>query len=177
MCNRGVFEMNIDLNSFERELAIDEKIPSGEIDLDSPNARLDGEVSLTGNLAKSAASTALKGRLSGELEIDCDRCLEPQKSAFEIALDVEFVPESDFGSDANLELQSEDMKLDAIAGNSIDLAEIAREQILLEIPQQFFCREDCKGLCPKCGANLNLIDCDCRDTEIDPRWAALKNLN
>ena len=64
-----------------------------------------------------------------------------------------------------------------MTGNAIDLAEIAREQILLELPQQFFCKDDCRGLCEKCGRNLNLKDCDCEDDEIDPRWAALKNLN
>jgi uncharacterized protein len=58
----------------------------------------------------------------------------------------------------------------------IDTAEVVREQILLAIPDQVFCREDCKGLCPKCGANLNLIDCKCSDDDIDPRWAALRNL-
>ena len=59
---------------------------------------------------------------------------------------------------------------------SLDLKEIIREQILLNLPEQVFCTPDCKGLCPKCGANRNLIDCNCNETEIDPRWAALKNL-
>ena len=69
------------------------------------------------------------------------------------------------------------VELDEMEGSEIDLAEIAREQILLDLPQQFFCKDDCKGLCEKCGTNLNLKDCDCEDDEIDPRWAALKNLN
>jgi uncharacterized protein len=56
------------------------------------------------------------------------------------------------------------------------LTELVREQILLAVPEQVFCREDCKGLCLKCSANRNLIDCNCEEKEIDPRWAALKNL-
>jgi uncharacterized protein len=44
------------------------------------------------------------------------------------------------------------------------------------VPTQVLCRDDCKGLCAKCGANLNLADCDCEDKEIDPRWAELKRL-
>lgn len=169
--------MIIDLNSFERERRIDETIPAGEIDLDLPNARVASDVKIDGDLSKSAASTTLKGRLAGTLEIDCDRCLEPQQRPIDIELDLEFVPERSFGADDNLELQSGDMKIDALADEHIDTAQIAREQILLDVPQQFFCREDCQGLCQKCGANLNETDCGCSDTEIDPRWAALKNLN
>ena len=169
--------MIIDLNSFERERRIDVTIPAGEVDLEQTNARIASDVHVIGELIKGAAATELKGRLSGTLEIDCDRCLERQQKQFDIELDLEFVPPNSFGSEANLELQADDLKLDAIAEDQIDLAEIAREQILLDMPQQFFCREDCQGLCQKCGTNLNEGDCDCSDTEIDPRWAALQNLN
>jgi uncharacterized protein len=69
-----------------------------------------------------------------------------------------------------------DLDVDAITSDELDLKEVVREQILLNLPEQEFCGEDCKGLCQKCGTNLNLIDCKCEETEIDPRWAALKNL-
>ena len=169
--------MNIDLNSFERVRRIDETLPAGEIDLDLPNAKVGEDVSLSGELEKTAASTTLKGRLAGAMEVSCDRCLEPERRPFDIELDLEFVPGKAFGADANLELHADDLKIDAIAEDLIDLTEIAREQILLDMPQQFFCREDCQGLCQKCGANLNENDCGCSESEIDPRWAALKNLN
>jgi len=61
-------------------------------------------------------------------------------------------------------------------GDELDLTELVREQILLNLPEQTFCNPDCKGLCPKCGQNRNLIDCNCEENETDPRWAALKNL-
>jgi uncharacterized protein len=169
--------MLIDLNSFDRERRIDETLPAGSLDLDLPNARIVSDVSLEGELSKSAASTTLRGKVSGTLEIDCDRCLEPQQRPIDVELDLEFVPASSFAAEANLELQGDALKLDAIPDDSIDTTEIAREQILLDIPQQFFCKEDCQGLCQKCGTNLNEADCGCSDTEIDPRWAALKNLN
>ena len=68
------------------------------------------------------------------------------------------------------------MDVSVIEGFEIDLTELVREQILLNLPEQVFCREDCKGLCEKCGANRNLINCNCEEKEIDPRWSALKNL-
>ena len=169
--------MIIDLNSFERERRIDETLPAGSIELELPNARVISDVAFEGELSKSAASTTLKGTLTGIVEINCDRCLEPQQRPMDVELDLEFVPERSFGAAPNLELQAGDLKVDAIPDDHIDTAAIAREQILLDIPQQFFCREDCQGLCQKCGTNLNETDCGCSETEIDPRWAALKNLN
>ena len=169
--------MNIDLNSFEREKAIDETLPAEAVDLDLANARLASDVEISGTALKTAGGVGLTGRLTGTVEIDCDRCLEPVDVPIDIELDLEFAPKQQLGSDANLELRPDDLKLDAIEGGELDLAEIAREQVLLDLPQQYFCREDCKGLCEKCATNLNLKDCDCEDDEIDPRWAALKNLN
>lgn len=169
--------MNIDLNSFEREKAIDEMLPIGSVDLDLAYARVESPVTIEGRAAKAAGVVALTGRLTGIAEIDCDRCLEPVQRPFDIELDLEFVPNRQIADQANLELHLDDMKRDEIDGSEIDLAEVAREQILLDLPQQFFCSADCKGLCEKCGTNLNLKDCDCEDDEIDPRWAALQNLN
>ena len=169
--------MIIDLDSFERIRRIDETLPAGSINLDLPNARIASDVSLQGELSKSAASTELKGKLAGTMEIDCDRCLKPQQRQMDIELDLEFVPERSFGAESNLELQAGDLNIDAIPNDNIDTAAIAREQILLDLPQQFFCREECEGLCQNCGTDLNESDCGCSDTEIDPRWAALKNLN
>ena len=61
-------------------------------------------------------------------------------------------------------------------GDRIDLDEIVREQILLALPTRQLCAEDCKGLCPSCGANLNEKACGCEQQQTDPRWSALEAL-
>src|SRR5215213_1677197 len=76
----------------------------------------------------------------------------------------------------NVELQAEDLILSAYEGDAVDLDELVREQILLALPSRHLCREDCKGLCQKCGANLNDAPCSCEQGEVDPRWAALADL-
>ena len=169
--------MKVDLNSFDREKAIDETLAAEAVAVDLPNARINGPLRLAGNAIKTSAGVGIKGRLTGSIEMDCDRCLEPVERPIDIELDLEFAPKQQLEGGANLELHADDMKLDAIEGSDLDLGEIAREQVLLDLPQQFFCKDDCKGLCEKCGTNLNLKDCDCENEEIDPRWAALKNLN
>jgi uncharacterized protein len=168
--------MNIDLNSFEREKAIDETLSVDAVDLELDNARIVSPVRIEGKSIKASGVVAITGELTGSVEIACDRCLEPVEQPIDIEFDLEFVQNQQLGDDANLELHLDDMKRDKIEGSEINLVDIAREQILLDLPQQFFCKEDCRGLCEKCGTNLNLKDCDCEDDEIDPRWAALKNL-
>ena len=168
--------MNIDLNSFEREKAVDETRPLEAVDLELENARVTSAIRITGKTVKAAGVVVLTGRLKGMAEIDCDRCLEPVERAVDIGLDLEFVPNRPL-AEASVELHADDLKRDEIEGSEINLIDIAKEQILLDVPQQFFCKEDCRGFCEKCGTNLNLKDCDCEDDQIDPRWAALQNLN
>ena len=170
------FEMIIDLNSFESEKAIDETLAVAAVDLELANARIVSPVRLEAKAVKTSAFLAITGKMTGSIEIDCDRCLEPVQRPLDIGLDLEFVPDQQLAGAANLELHPDDKKRDAISGSEINIADIAREQLLLDIPQQFFCKDDCRGLCENCGANLNLKDCDCENDEIDPRWAALKNL-
>lgn len=168
--------MTIDLNSFERELKIDASLSAGEIDLGLDNAALTDEVRFEGSVRKDAAAAVLSGRFEGKVDIDCDRCLVPQAMPIDITVGREFVAEERMAANAENELSPDDLNVDLLQGDKLDLTEIAREEILLALPQQFFCREDCKGLCEKCGADLNLKDCECGGEEIDPRWAALKNL-
>ena len=73
------------------------------------------------------------------------------------------------------ELLSADMGLAAYEGDAVDLDELVREQITLALPSRRLCREECKGLCPKCGADLNAAECSCERGEIDPAAAAGDN--
>jgi uncharacterized protein len=88
-----------------------------------------------------------------------------------------FVDASRETTERESEIAVSDMDQSLVIGGRIDLREVVREQILLALPEQVLCREDCRGLCAKCGGNRNLINCSCDRDEIDPRWAALKNLN
>jgi uncharacterized protein len=147
-----------------------------ELDLDTPNYRVIGAVNVTGEVERHIATVGVKGNVRGVVEIDCTRCLQPVEQSLSIDFDVEYLTEGGFGSDGEHEVHTSDLETDELPGNSLDLKHLAREQILLNVPEQFFCRENCKGLCEKCGENLNLVDCNCSEDEVDPRWAALKDL-
>jgi uncharacterized protein len=147
-----------------------------QLDLDTPNYRVVGPVKVAGEVEKHIVTVKVRGNISGNAEIDCTRCLQPVAQPLSIDFDVDYLTEGGLGSEGEHEVAETDLETDELRGNTLDLTQLVREQILLNIPEQFFCKEDCKGLCEQCGENLNLIDCKCGEDEIDPRWAALKNL-
>ena len=148
----------------------------GEIDLDLDDARLVGAVNFTGETEKPDERVHVRGTVKADADIACFRCLEPVRKSLEITFDDVFVGEDHEPSEAELALEAEDLDVAIAIGGNIDLAEVVREQLLLTLTDQVLCRDDCRGLCPKCGSNRNLIDCKCIDNEVDPRWAALKDL-
>lgn len=154
----------------------DFRLAPDEIDLEGEDAKLKRAARVKGKAVKHIAQTDVEGVISAELELECTRCLQTIDRNFEIPFKAAFVPPENYTQAKEAELNAEDLDVSIIEGNEIDLTELVREQILLNLPVQVFCKEDCKGLCEKCGANRNLINCKCSEKEIDPRWAALKNL-
>ena len=98
---------------------------------------------------------------------ECDRCLKPLKKHFVFQFSHILIAEirEDESDDY---IQAPDYKLDTVS--------LLRDDILLELPSKFLCKESCKGLCPKCGKNLNESSCSCVMHEPDPRLAVLKKL-
>ncbi|MEJ7849386.1 MAG: DUF177 domain-containing protein [Pyrinomonadaceae bacterium] len=166
--------MIIDLGNFEGSLQFDFSATTEEFELGTNDFRLLSDVKAIGEVVKHTAQTDVAGKITADAEFDCSRCLTPIKQDFNVAFDVSYITE--MPEAATAEIEAGDLDTDVLADESLDLKEVVREQILLNLPEQVFCTEDCKGLCQKCGANRNLIDCNCEEKEIDPRWSALKNL-
>lgn len=146
-----------------------------EIDLDG-EAELGSDAVLNAEAISEDDKVHIRGRLSTGIRLDCTRCLEAVENPLEIDFDAVFVDAANEKLDSEVEIAGEELDESLVIDGQIDLKEVVREQLLLNLPEQVYCSEDCKGLCPKCGVNRNLIDCKCADEEIDPRWAALKNL-
>ena len=147
-----------------------------EIELGQENVRLIDNVKTAGELTKGIAQIDVEGVISAKAALECTRCLESFEKDLEIPFKATFITSEHFTSEKEAELSEADLDVSIYEDDKIDLNELVREQIILNLPEQVFCREDCKGLCAKCGENRNLIDCKCEEKEIDPRWAALKNL-
>lgn len=148
-----------------------------ELSLDDETARLASEAKVSGRASMKGAEVTLRGTLGTEVEVACDRCAAAVVAPLEIEFDTSFLPaEVERGVTENVELRKDDLSYSVYEGGAVDLDELVREQILLALPTRSLCREECKGLCPECGANLNAGECDCARKEIDPRWAALADL-
>lgn len=156
--------------------SFDFTIEPTEIDLESDAARVKNAVEVQGKLKKGIVQTDVEGAISTVVETECDRCLLSFEKPLDFSFNAAFVTADNYTQAREAELNQDDLEISIFGGDKIDLSELAREQIILNLPEQNFCRENCRGLCPKCGANRNLIDCNCEETEIDPRWSALKNL-
>lgn len=145
-----------------------------ELVLDEEHARLTRPPEVSGRVSRSGREVRLRGRINTTAEVDCDRCLKSVSVPVEADFDVKYAPAEDDGSDNGTELQAEDLGLATFDGETIDIDELVREQVLLALPSRVLCGEECKGLCPVCGADRNVNPCDCQSREIDPRWAGLK---
>ncbi len=156
--------------------SFDFSIEAAQIDLESETERVVNAVRVQGQIKKGIVQTDVEGRISTDVEVECSRCLQPNGKSLDFPFSAAFVTAENYTREREAEVNIENLEVSIYAGDKIDLTELVREQILLNLPEQVFCREDCRGFCQKCGANRNLIDCSCEEKEIDPRWAALKNL-
>lgn len=154
----------------------DFSIAAEDINLENETARLIQPVRVSGKVTKRSIGWNVAGDINTKAQIECSRCLQPIEKLLEIPFRAVFVTDEFYSQAKETELRGEDLEVAVFAGDRIDLTELAREQILLELPEQIFCRDECKGLCDKCGANRNLVNCSCAENDIDPRWSALKNL-
>jgi uncharacterized protein len=125
---------------------------------------------------KAGQSVLIKGKVQTNLQLKCVRCLKefsfPISSTFELSLH----PLKETSSTEEKELGEEDMASGFYEGGDIHLSEIACEQIFLEIPYKPLCHEECKGLCPICGKDLNLTSCNCAKEEFVSSFSALQKL-
>lgn len=169
--------MQIELDKLEGSSArFEHTYDADELVLDDEHARLIEPPQVTGRINRSGHEVRLQGQITARAEVECDRCLKRMAIPVETNFDVTYVPAADYVEGDTAELQEEDLGLSVYEDEVIDIDELVREQVLLTMPARALCIEDCKGLCPICGANQNETPCECESKEIDPRWSGLKDI-
>jgi uncharacterized protein len=124
---------------------------------------------------RSGSDVFVLGKVRTRVAYQCVRCLEPFEEELKADFDRVFSAEETYGS-GEVELHKEDLDVEPIEGDSIDLAELAAEELTLALRAHPVCGESCRGLCPTCGANLNVEECGCAKAPADPRFALLGKL-
>ena len=118
----------------------------------------------------------IRGTYAGLFLVPCARCLDPVEHALEGSYDVLFRPTGVDADDREHSIGASETEIGYYQEGSLLLEDVLREQVLLSLPARTLCREDCKGICPRCGANRNSDPCSCVATPADPRWSALGDL-
>ena len=156
---RSVFETEGSKKEFSEEL--DER----EYELFGTKPFVE-RISVRGEVANRAGVVTLTAKVSFPLRVACDRCLE------------EFTRQYDYTFTHTLvqQLQDEWQDYILVEDGVLNLEELILSDLLLELPTKLLCKEDCKGLCPQCGCNLNHQSCDCNKAYHDPRWDVLNTL-
>ena len=119
---------------------------------------------------------AVAGTVKARLQVDCSRCLEPFDVPVDAHFDLRYVPQQENVGEGEREIGEDDLAIAFYREGMLDLIDLMREQFVLAMPMKPLCREDCRGLCPECGTNLNKGQCDCAPRWEDPRLTALKSL-
>jgi uncharacterized protein len=145
--------------------------------LDRPELLGLGPVAWSGEVVFADPGYLLRARLSYEQTLGCIRCLKPiverTDSEVELMLLVEDGHERAGGEH---ELAEGDLGVLLVEGGVFETRPLLLEQLQLNIPMKPLCRPDCRGLCPRCGTDLNAGTCACAEPAVDPRWAALAAL-
>lgn len=156
--------------------------------------RADRPAAFKASFRKVSGSVLLTGDLSAHVTAPCKRCLREVAVDLPVHFTLNLVPEpkvslEDAGLDGEAAEDPKSQKRDSggsfalrdadreyFDGRTIDLDPIVREQVLLALPVAVVCKDDCKGLCPRCGQDLNEAECGCERKVVDPRLAVLKSI-
>ena len=142
------------------------------VDMTSGNSLVQGEI----RLMRTDRSILAKGTLHTEIELTCSRCLSLFSHPLTLNIEEEYSPTTDVVTGAPLLLPDEPDCFTIDEHNTLDLTEAIRQYALLATPMKPLCRQDCAGLCPSCGCNLNQAPCNCPTKPVDPRWSELSKL-
>ena len=144
----------------------------GIINLDDNNITVQGKVSLI----RTDRGVLAKGTLPSATELTCGRCLNLFNHHFSLNIEEEFFSVTDVNTGAAISLPDEPGYFTINENNVLDLTDAVRQYALMAIPIKPLCHQDCAGLCPACGANLNKAPCGCPSKPVDPRWDELRKL-
>lgn len=128
----------------------------------------DAPIEVDVHLESASGAVTAVGVVRAPIETTCVRCLQPVSTILEVKVRELYTTKE---QDPNRE------QTYPISGAQIDLGDMAREALVLELPLVPLCREDCAGLCPQCGLDRNEVSCSCENVNLDPRWAGLEGLS
>ncbi|HVZ32615.1 MAG: YceD family protein [Acidobacteriota bacterium] len=160
------------------KVRFEETFAPGEIEFFDQQLRQKDAIVASGvaQLSEATMEIRVSGHLAARVEAPCDRCLEPTEHSVDADFSLVYRPASLTPEHEEVAIVPAEADVAFYEGEGLELTDVVREQILLLLPMQRICREECKGICPVCGQNRNQVECQCRQQLSDDRWAGLRNL-
>lgn len=170
--------MLLDLNRLHgRRERFERRFEPSAFDPQDEDYRVAAPVELSMDVEKAGEDAyRVTGQVITRLEQECGRCLEPFEVPVDTTFELRYVPAAQNAGEAEREIDEDDLTTAFYREGSLDVIAMLREQFQLALPMKPLHSEDCKGLCPECGTNLNSTDCGHTQRWDDPRLAALKGL-
>ena len=162
-----------------RKVRFAETFESGEIDFQGSDVEQAGPLRVEGVaelLPNTDGEVRIRGKLSVRMKSLCDRCLGEAEMPLETDLDLFYRPMFHIARSEEVEIDEGEAEIGFYEREGMELEDVLREQILLLLPMQRVCRDDCKGICPLCGKNRNETACQCKAVPADDRWKALRDI-
>jgi len=171
--------MFFSLTELERHpIEFDLTYAPGEIDF-GEDLKQSGPLHTAGK-AELLKNTLGEIRIRGAVQVDfdcrCDRCLEPAPQHVDSVLDLFYRPQPKADEHLDVQLEEGEIDLAFYEGDGVSLRDALRDYLILIQPMQYFCRPDCQGLCPQCGANRNINPCKCSENRPAGKLASLREL-
>lgn len=152
------------------KLELTEKISSDE------SIKIVMPVKASLKIDKKGSEVIITGTAKGTVELQCSRCLKVLDMDIDSIINVVYHPASEINKEEHYELKGDELDTGFYRNDTIDTEDLLKEQLVLNLPMKPLCSNDCKGLCPKCGVDLNIAQCNCPVSEVDSRLAVLKQL-
>jgi uncharacterized protein len=162
-----------------QKVRFDETFAPGQIDFSGEALDQESPLHAAGTaelLAHTDGEIRIRGSYTVEMTAECDRCLGRARYPMDSRFDLFYRPASQIAREEEVSIDEGETEIGFYEGGGIDLEEILRERVLLELPMQRVCSDACQGICPVCGKNRNESPCDCKTTAADDRWGALRSL-
>lgn len=174
-----MYEETIDLSRLpSRGIRLERRINPGAWKMEETDWASRGDLVFDLLIRGNQKKVNIRGNLKAGITANCHRCLKPVPVDFERRFHVTYLaPDQDRFAKDEVEITSQELEVAYLEGKLLSIHDLLQEQIYLAVPMKVLCRPECRGLCVRCGSDLNEVECDCVQEDSDARWAALKAIS
>jgi uncharacterized protein len=151
-----------------------ENYAPGDLDFQGAEFRQEAPLKIDATAELLGQEIRIRGRVLTRLAACCDRCLAPVEIPVNRAFDLFYRPLQTIAKEEEIQVPEDEMEVGFYSGDGIELADVATEQVILNVPMKVLCHDECRGLCPVCGENRNLKRCGCTQPQEHSPFASLK---